>query len=1656
MKRFLTLVLALLCIGYSSYTKAQCYGVVHFDKAATAGTNANAGNTTFTITTANANELIMIAYDGWNGPGSGPVTVDGNPATLVSSATNGNSGSAVTYAYVAPTAAVHTIVCATTGYNSGYYINMAAAFYVTGTCTPLSIASLFSTQNTIPCTTGGSVNTSITTTIPNAMIFTNCEINEGQPTTYPISWTNATFLGNEHTEDGIDASEGYATAAVAGAYSITATNSSPPANGCGGLCLILTAIQPPLCSSITLTTTQVNPACGNNNGSATVTASSGTAPYTYSWNPGGNTNSNATGLTAGSYTVTVTDHNGCSATASVTLVATAGVTANITASTNIKCNGGATGSATVTAGSGTAPYTYSWTPGGNTNSNATGLTAGSYTVTVTDKNGCTATTSVTLTQPTALTLTLANTPVKCNGGATGSGTATAGGGTPAYTYAWAPGGSTNSNATGLTAGTYTCTVTDANGCTITASTTITQPAVLTAAVTNTSVKCNGGTGTATVTAGGGTTNYTYLWTPGSSTNSNATGLTAGTYTITVTDANGCTKTASTTITQPTVLSATTATTAATCGNSDGTANVTANGGTTNYTYLWSPGGSTASTISGLSAGSYTITVTDANGCIVTASANVGNAASETITITGSTDISCNGGANGSVTTNTVGGTTPYTYAWTPSGQTTANVTGLTAGSYTVTVKDANGCISLASIILTQPPALTGLVTNTPVLCNGGTGTATITAGGGTPAYTYAWTPGGNSNSAATGLSAGTYTVTLTDAHGCSFTASTTITQPTALTATGTSTTATCSNSNGTVTVTPGGGSPGYNYLWTPGGYTNANVTGLSTGTYSVTVTDANGCTLSTTATVGNAASETITITGSINILCSGGTNGSIFTTTTGGTTPYTYIWNPSGQTTANASGLSAGSYTVTVNDANGCISTASVTLTQPPLLTVTTGAPTNVLCNATATGSDVATAGGGAGGYSYSWTPGGQTSSTATGLSAGTYTVTVTDANGCSATASTTITQPTALTVTTGAPVNVKCNGGTNGSDVATPAGGTGIYTYSWTTVPVQTTFNATGLSAGTYTVTVTDANGCTATASVTVTQPALLTVTTTTTTSTCGNANGTATAAPTGGTGPYGYSWTTIPVQNTATANGLSAGTYTVTVTDANGCTATASATVTNLNGETVGINPPVNVSCNGGNNGSAIPTVIGGTTPYTYLWSNAQTNATATGLTAGSYTLVVTDANGCIATASVTVTQPTLLTVVTGTPTNVFCNATATGTDNATAGGGTTPYTYSWNTIPVQTTSNATGLSAGTYTITVTDANGCTATASTTITQPPALTLTSAGFPTTCNGGNDGQATVIPAGGTPGYTYLWSNANTRANIIGLTAGTYNVTVTDANGCTATASVTVTEPPPILVAFNADTVNGCSPLCTGLVDGSSDPNGTITSWNWVYSDGGTDTGKAPRHCFNMPGNYTVSLTVTDNHGCNSMLTINNLITVYSHPVASFAFSPQPTTIMTPTITFKDQSTDAYGILAWVWNFSDPYSDSSSVLQNPTHTYSDSGTYCPTLTVTNVHGCVDSITECLVISPEYTLYIPNAFSPNGDGVNDIFQPRGEDMESFEMYIFDRWGMLIYKTNDINKGWNGGVNNNSKICEEDTYVYTIHTVDTHGKKHSYIGKVTLIQ
>jgi hypothetical protein len=588
--------------------------------------------------------------------------------------------------------------------------------------------------------------------------------------------------------------------------------------------------------------------------------------------------------------------------------------------------------------------------------------------------------------------------------------------------------------------------------------------------------------------------------------------------------------------------------------------------------------------------------------------------------------------------------------------------------------------------------------------------------------------------------------------------------------------------------------------------------------YGVVVEDVNFCSATATFTVVEPAALVSSIAPT-NVSCAGANDGEIDLTVTGGVAPYTYLWNTF-QSVQDISNLDGGQYFVLITDANGCTKTDSITIQEPTPLQLSISA-TAILCNG-ATGNVNLVATGGTPGYSYLWSTG-ATTQNITGIVAGAYAVTVTDANGCTATASVVVSQPAAL-VLNATPTNVGCNGGANGAVDITVQGGVFPYSFAWSNS--ATTEDINGLSGGTYTVTVTDANACTITASFTITEPTAITSSIAGTNVTCnGAANGAANLSVSGGTSPYTYLWSTF--QSVEDLSNVGGGLYYVIITDANGCEKRDSILITEPAAITISTIPS-NVSCNSGNNGAIDITVNGGTPIITYLWSNGAVTQDVTGLTAGTYSVTITDANGCTATASATITQPAGL-VLNATPTNVGCNGGANGAVDITVQGGVFPYSFAWSNSA--TTEDINGLSGGTYTVTVTDANACTITASFTITEPTAITSSIAGTNVTCNGAANGAANLSVSGGTSPYTYLWSTFQSVEDLSNVGGGLYYVIITDANGCEKRDSILITEPAALVLNLAAVNVN-CNGGSTGSIDLSV--SGGVTPYAYLWSNGST------------------------------------------------------------------------------------------------------------------------------------------------------------------------------------------------------------------------------
>lgn len=667
-------------------------------------------------------------------------------------------------------------------------------------------------------------------------------------------------------------------------------------------------------------------------------------------------------------------------------------------------------------------------------------------------------------------------------------------------------------------------------------------------------------------------------------------------------------------------------------------------------------------------------------------------------------------------------------------------------------------------------------------CNGFTnGTLLASATGGIPPYNYSWS-NGETGPSVFGVGAGSYSVTVTDMMGTA-TGSVTLGQPSAISTQAISTGTTCANAGG-VDVNVSGGVGPYTYSWSNGS-TSKTQSGLASGLYCVTVTDINGCTdASCVGVVGQLMVDVTTFDSRCAFACDGSANAIV----TGGTAPYSYVWNTGG-TTPTISPLGPGTYTVTVTDANGCMVIGTGVVSEPPpvLLTIDSQDPG---CNNGNGGQISINSVGGVGPYTYLWNTG-QTTSTINNLSTGTYIVNVTDANGC---------VKDTMVVLAGGSVNlivnssdVTCGGSDDGTATAFASNGVAPYTYAWSN-GMSGTFIG-NLSPGDYSVTATDAGGCASINTVTVGAGGTgLNLNFTSSDESCGGGNdGTAGVTATGGSGNYTYNWSNG--MSTGNISGLSAGSYSVTVNDGTGCSSTGSIVINA--GSAISANASAtDASCNSLGNASANPT--GGTAPYMYAWSNGETTQSISNLSAGSYSVTITDADGCSSSTTVEVNEDQGL-EISVTHNDIICLLVDYGAAsvNVIAGG---PATYIWSTGA--TTSFVTSLNAGTYSVTATNSNGCTAIESFTVTAPSSILEGNATITGQISvaGANDGSATASGIGGTPGYTYLWSNGATTQSISNLGPGTYTVTITDSNGCTTTASVTLAQGP---VPCNQDTNAG-------------------------------------------------------------------------------------------------------------------------------------------------------------------------------------------------------------------------------------------------------------
>ena len=1137
-----------------------------------------------------------------------------------------------------------------------------------------------------------------------------------------------------------------------------------------------------------------------------------------------------------------------------------------------------------------------------------------------------------------------------------------------------------------TAGTYTVTLNVVDifcGCDNTFTLDVTvincSPCSLTVGSTPTGTSCNGSCdGSALATPANGTAPYTYQWdsNAGNQTTATATTLCAGSYTVTVTDDAGCIETAIVVVTEPGLLGITTSFAAVSCnGAADGSATATPNGGASPYQYSWSNGQLT-STATALTAGTYTVTVTDNNSCTNTATVTVTEPTGMGPTMS-SNDENC-GTADGSATVTLSGGTGPFTYLWS-NGQTTSTDTGLVAGVYTVTITDASGCTESLPVVINSIGGPTITSSSTNISCNGANnGTGTASASGGSPPYTYLWDdPGAQTTSTAVALAAGTFNVSVSDTSGCISIGTITITEPPALGLSLISSPAACGISDGVATATVSGGTGNYTYSWSPTGGVSSIAAGLAAGTYTLLVVDSAGCTISDSVIIANSGGPVSGISNTTDASCFSVDDGTATVTVVGGTLPMTYSWSPNGGTDTTAVGLGPGTYTVTVTDAGGCITTSSVLINSPPDILLALNS-SMISCAGNADGSVVVSAAGGTGAYTYLWSPTGDTGLSITNLGAGSYSVVVTDANGCSKSDSVNLTEPTPIVLSLSS-LPAAC-GVSDGSAIVSASGGTGTYTYAWW---------------------------------------------------------------PSGSTND--------------TASGIAVGVYTVTVTDGNNCSVVDSVIVNNSGSQTASLLYSANVTCSGDDDGTATVTVSGGTTPYTYAWNTApaQSNAQATSLAAGSYNCSITDAGGCIVIVPVTITEPTVV-VVTVDPDSTVCPGTSFDFSGY-ATGGTPPYIFSWNNgLSNNANQTITVTQDTSFTVTVLDDNLCQSGGATiNIMVGPLLDVAAFGAQTICINETT-PISAIGSGGSMPYTFTWDNGagpGSPVLVSPMGSTTYTVTITDACGATASDTVRITITPDLIL----------NPLSSSICPGQSDTLYATGAANyWWINETTLDTFSTDSFIIVNPTNSTnYIIYATDSNDCDNQDTA--VVIVYNSLTAAFMADPEVATIFAPIIQFTDLTMG--NPVSWYWTFGD--GSTADTNQHPTHTYTDTGVYQVMLLVTDSNGCVAINYSTVTVQEIYTLFAPNTFTPDGDGINDYFFPvgLGIDEASFQMYIYNRWGDVIYRTKGVYGdyettaplvGWDGIANYGDHVAQEDVYIWMIKTEDPDHGKHQYVGHVTLLR
>lgn len=1566
----------------------------------------------------------------------------------------------------------------------------------------------------------------------------NVSCNSGSDGKIEVNVSGGTPVYTYKWSDGSTSKDRYGLSA--GTYSLTVTD----AKGCKQSLtdILITAPSKIAISSPSITHVAIN---GQSTGSIIFTSDpeGGNAGYTYQWTSNNGFSASTrdlNGLQAGIYYLTISDKKLCqSVQYTFTILEKTKLEVSIKESAFIKCNGDSNGQLIAEVTGGVAPYKYKWEKNGailsgENSASLSGIGFGDYSVYVTDsanpEPGPFATTkqiNFKVTQPDKLKVSLAKqTNVLCFGEATGGIEITIEGGTGPYTQQWTKDGvSFTGNLNQLEAGEYNVIVTDAlgHGCTATLSNAvkITQPSSPLQVSSTGPVHLKGfGTadGSITVSVSGGTPNYTYQWRKDNSaaiigTGPSITNLSAGIYHLIVKDANNCTlPQIDYTVNEPDKLEVESLTqtpfTNISCKDDfSGEYTIIVKGGVKTYSFEWLntttgtkytstetiAASSTASKASGLGAGNYEVSVKDANNNILFGTNTFTITEPDQLAFTYTTqNVSCFEGNNGSIKLNITGGTKstditkPYTiYSNGTIDSQNGIISGLSAGTYTVKVGDANNCQTTEQTITITAPSASVFIANSSVTPATGFGLATgkiaITVAGGSTGYTYQWK---NDSGSVTGtnspnlinVTAGTYSVLVTDASGCTASGVYIIDQPTKPVLTETHLQPKCNGLSGSLMAIANGGAA-HNQIQSSRIYTyklkniataavitinanTANFNNITDGDYTLTATDASGIESNSLDVQFKQPSPiVVSLTSKSNVSCFGDKDGAIALSVTGGTPlngnpEYNYQWKKKNTVTNTYENftptalneLSAGIYAVEVRDANynigdpdHCVGILEdIEITQPAdfgfdVDKITYSNPTALNGNDGSLHFEIT---GGKSNYIYKfYTKNASGTETViqtisnsplmtadfTGLTKDHYYISVQDATGCTKYADFDFSD-NPLTISANQTQNISCYDANNGIIKANATGGFGQQKFSWyyNTILLanETQDILQNVKPGNYYVVVKDSKKVEVVSNtIIVTQPGLVTFSATQEPVKCfGDSNGKVTVTASGGNGSFRYryssdnvlieDWQNFSNGNTSVISDLPAGEYSIEVEDSQQCQSTK-ATVKIISPVVLTINNIISTPATGKglNNGSVSINTQGGNGSYTYKWFKSdnspvnQTTSMALNLVAGQYYVVISDLKGCTLTSPlIEVTEPSLLETNIAVQNFILCNGDKNGSLRPTTTGGFLKpgdtYIYQWfengNPIALASTAILSGIGKGSYYAVTTDSNGNQATSPIfTLTEPEILTNTLTSDYALCGDFNDWTINATPSGGTQPYSYSWNTGAKTANIQNVSPGNYSVVVTDSHGCKVTKTITVTAPSHLDAAKNIKI-----PTCYGGSDAmiTVAPIAGIAPYTYLWN-----TGEKTNTLSNASaGDYTVE--IRDSKGC----IINRTYNIENPPKDIINLGEDVTLCFDQTLTINATIDDDKATYAWK-------SDKGFISNKAMITVSEPGNY--TVTVTNKLGCeatdtIQIFRQSTAINAEFAMS-SQVFKNEKIIIVDISNPAADVIE----WVLPTAANVITKNND---------------------------------------------